>query len=97
MVLFIGIALYSTVRLIEASKRRRQREKVSRNVSYAVHSLVIVLGITRALALVLFPCIKDLLGDETRVLTSHQIQRNSILNTTVDTIHSIRKLIQENE
>ena len=55
VVLFLGIALYSTVMLIEASKRRRQREKVSRNVSYAVHSLVIVLGITRALALVLFP------------------------------------------
>ena len=55
VVLFLGIALYSTMRLFEASKRRRQREKVSRNVSYAVHSLVIVLGITRALALVLFP------------------------------------------
>lgn len=55
VVLFMCIALYSTIRLIEASKRRRLREKVSRNVSYAVHSLVIVLGITRALALVLFP------------------------------------------
>ncbi|KAJ7379628.1 hypothetical protein OS493_014024 [Desmophyllum pertusum] len=55
VVLFLGLALYSIVRLIAASKRRQLREKVSRNVSYAVHSLVIVLGITRALALVLFP------------------------------------------
>lgn len=53
--LFIGLALYSTVRLIAISRKRRLREKVSRNVAYAVHSLVIVLGITRALALVLFP------------------------------------------
>lgn len=55
VVLFLGLALYSTIKLIETSKRRRLREKVSRNVSYAVHSLVIVLGVTRALALVLFP------------------------------------------
>lgn len=55
VVLFLGLALYSTIRLIEASKRRRLREKVSRNVSYAVHSLIVVLGVTRALALVLFP------------------------------------------
>ncbi|XP_078372685.1 uncharacterized protein LOC144656327 [Oculina patagonica] len=55
VVLFMGLALYSTIRLIEASKRRTSREKVSRNVSYAVHSLVIVLGVTRAVALVLFP------------------------------------------
>ena len=55
VVLFLGLALYSTARLIAASRKRRLRKKVSRNVSYAVHSLVIVLGITRALALILFP------------------------------------------
>ena len=55
VVLFLGLALYSTARLIAASRKRGLREKVSRNVSYAVHSLIIVLGITRALALVLFP------------------------------------------
>ena len=55
VLLFLGLALYSTARLIAASRKRRLREKVSRNVSYAVHSLIIVLGITRALALVLFP------------------------------------------
>ena len=53
--LFLGLAVYSTAKLVAASKRRQVREKVSRNVSYAVHSLLIVLGITRALALVLFP------------------------------------------
>lgn len=55
VVLFLGLALYCTGRLIAASKRQRLREKVSRNVSYAVHSLVIVLGITRAFALIIFP------------------------------------------
>lgn len=55
VVLFLGLAVYSTAKLVAASKRRQVREKVSRNVSYAVHSLLIVLGITRALALVLFP------------------------------------------
>lgn len=55
VLLFLGLAVFSTGRLIAASRKKRLREKVSRNVSYAVHSLIIVLGITRALALVLFP------------------------------------------
>lgn len=55
VVLFLGLAAYSTVCLIAASRKRGLREKVSRNVSYAVHSLIIVLGITRALALIVFP------------------------------------------
>ena len=55
VVLFLGLAFYSTVRLVTTSRKTRLREKVSRNVAYAVHSLIIVLGITRALALVLFP------------------------------------------
>ena len=55
VVLFLGLAVYSTARLIGTSRRTKIRGKVSRNVAYAVHSLIIVLGITRALALVIFP------------------------------------------
>ena len=53
VVLFSALAVCAAVRLLTTRKIRR--EKVSRNVSFAVHSLIIVLGISRTLALTLFP------------------------------------------